>query len=284
MLNAICVYIFLSFSFVSVSLNAQTTVIVQEADQKTITEIVSHRDSLITKVLPVRMVAIGKMLIGKPYVAKTLETGKEEQLVVNLRGFDCTTFLETTLTLAKLVQMDNQDFTAYCQTLTKIRYRGGEAGKYTARLHYLTEWLSEKQSRGEMEDITQKLGGVPYDKKIDFMTTHPQAYVQLTDKQNLAALQVVERNLNTQKRYYIPKISVGKIESQLQDGDIIAFTTNIKGLDVVHVGLAVRKGSHAYLLHASSDQKKVAVSSVPVGQYILKNSGQSGIIVVRLQQ
>ncbi|MHB8854224.1 MAG: N-acetylmuramoyl-L-alanine amidase-like domain-containing protein, partial [Ignavibacteriaceae bacterium] len=39
--------------------------------------------------------AIGKSFIGTEYIAHTLEKGKTENLVINLTGLDCTTFLET---------------------------------------------------------------------------------------------------------------------------------------------------------------------------------------------
>jgi hypothetical protein len=39
-------------------------------------------------------------LLGRPYVHHTLEGNATEQLVVNTREFDCTTFIETTLAIA----------------------------------------------------------------------------------------------------------------------------------------------------------------------------------------
>ncbi|HSL90565.1 MAG TPA: N-acetylmuramoyl-L-alanine amidase-like domain-containing protein, partial [Ignavibacteriaceae bacterium] len=46
------------------------------------------------------IVEIGKSFIGTEYVAHTLEQDGSEQLVINLKGLDCTTFLETSLALA----------------------------------------------------------------------------------------------------------------------------------------------------------------------------------------
>ena len=47
------------------------------------------------------MVAIGKSFIGTLYEAHTLEVAQPETLVVNLRGFDCTTYVENCLVLAR---------------------------------------------------------------------------------------------------------------------------------------------------------------------------------------
>ncbi|MEO9662251.1 MAG: N-acetylmuramoyl-L-alanine amidase-like domain-containing protein, partial [Maribacter dokdonensis] len=43
------------------------------------------------------MVSVGKTFMQTPYVAKTLEIGDTETLVVNLQGLDCTTFVENVL-------------------------------------------------------------------------------------------------------------------------------------------------------------------------------------------
>lgn len=47
------------------------------------------------------MLWFGKKFIGVPYVAGTLDRTKEEQLVINTRQLDCTTYVEmvTALTL-----------------------------------------------------------------------------------------------------------------------------------------------------------------------------------------
>src|SRR5690606_40749819 len=43
------------------------------------------------------IVKVGKTFIGIPYVAKTLEIGETESLVINLQGMDCTTYVENVL-------------------------------------------------------------------------------------------------------------------------------------------------------------------------------------------
>ena len=46
-------------------------------------------------------------------------------------------------------------------------------------------------------------------------------------------------------------------ELKIKDGDVLAMVTNIKGLDIVHVGFAFWKDNQLHLLHASSSAKKV---------------------------
>lgn len=70
-----------------------------------------------------QVVQIGNLFIGTPYVSKTLEKKGKEQLVVNLREMDCTTFVETVTALILSVQNNTYSFRDYCSNLQKIRYR-----------------------------------------------------------------------------------------------------------------------------------------------------------------
>lgn len=63
------------------------------------------------------------------------------------------------------------------------------------------------------------------------------------------------------------------------DGDIIAITTNLPGLDVAHVGIAEYINGKLHLLHASSTLGKVVVSEEPLSQMLRNNKSWSGIRV-----
>ncbi len=58
---------------------------------------------------------IGKGFLGTPYVEKTLELPGDEKLVINLTGLDCTTYLETVVTLARIAKSGNLTFEAFEQ-------------------------------------------------------------------------------------------------------------------------------------------------------------------------
>ena len=74
-------------------------------------------DGLLEKDFGTTMVAIGKTFIGTPYVAKTLEIGEIESLVVNLQGLDCTTFVENVLAFGLLLKGKDQISTPLPKTL-----------------------------------------------------------------------------------------------------------------------------------------------------------------------
>lgn len=228
------------------------------------------------------MVAIGKSFIGTMYASHTLEVAQPESLVVNLSGFDCTTYMENCLVLARVAKMKKPTIKEYIGQLQYERYRNGKIKGYPSRLHYFTDWIYDGQKKGIVKDITKELGGIPYKKKIDFMTTHRDAYKQLKNDKFYKEIGDIEKELNKRKSYYIPKDSVAKIESKIKDGDIIAFTTSIPGLDVSHIAIALNMADgEVHFLHAPDEGKRVQISYVSLAQYIAGNKKQTGIIIAR---
>ncbi|MCR1023328.1 DUF1460 domain-containing protein [Cellulophaga baltica] len=229
------------------------------------------------------LVAIGKTFLGTPYVAKTLEIGTTESLVVNLEGLDCTTFVENVLAFSLLKSSDSTSFDAFIKTLETIRYKNGTLNGYPSRLHYFTEWIANNQFKGLVTDITAKIGGTPVQKEINFMSTHRELYPFLKDDNaNLAQIQASEQYLNNQEFCILEKNTIAANEHLIQSGDIIALTTSIKGLDITHTGIATReKDGRIHLLHASTSGA-VKVSEKPLVNYLKGIKSNTGIMVVRV--
>lgn len=68
----------------------------------------------------------------------------------------------------------------------------------------------------------------------------------------------------------------------IMNGDIIAITTKMPGLDIAHVGIAEYKEGKLHLLHASSTLGKVVVSDEPLNHMLNNNKSWTGIRVVRM--
>jgi len=221
--------------------------------------------------------------VGTPYAGKTLEINHDEQLVVNLHGLDCSTFIESVLAIALVSKMSAPSFLTYREMLQKIRYRNGIIEGYESRLHYFTDWIYDNEQKGVVTDITKELGGVPFDREINFMSTHPAAYIQLAaDSARINKIVKIEKEISSRDYYFIPKENVATIEPQLEEGMIVAITTGIAGLDIAHVGFLVKVNGRIHLLHASSDAGKVVVSDKPLADYLAGNKRQTGIMVVRV--
>lgn len=228
------------------------------------------------------IVAVGKSFLDTPYVEKTLEVGDTETLVVNLRGLDCTTFVENVLAFGTMLKSKQNSFEDFTKTLETIRYRDGDLKGYPSRLHYFTEWIRNNEKKGLIKDITSDLGGVELNKPINFMGTHRSLYPFLSDDTNFAIIQQAEKELAKENLCYLPQDQIENKEQQIQSGDIIALATSIKGLDVTHTGIAIHQpDGRLHLLHASSKNGKVEITQEPLVDYLKNIKSNIGIIVAR---
>ena len=120
-----------------------------------------------------------RQLLGTPYVAHTLE-GDEEMLTINIHELDCLTFIETLYALTRATLNSRYSWRDFAANIEKVRYRGGEMGDYSTRIHYISEWIIDNNMRGNLVEITPDLPHVDYMvKNIDFMTHHTDSYRQL---------------------------------------------------------------------------------------------------------
>tara|TARA_R110002050_G_scaffold48356_3_gene112544 strand:+ start:115703 stop:116551 length:849 start_codon:yes stop_codon:yes gene_type:complete len=228
--------------------------------------------------------AIGKTFLGTPYVAKTLEVGETESLVINLQGLDCTTFVENVLAFSLISKDNKTDFDSFVKTIETIRYKNGILNGYSSRLHYFSEWIANNQFKGFITNITAQIGGTAISKEINFMSTHRDLYPFLKDNdENLKQIQASEKFLNSEALCILPQDQIAANEHLIQSGDIIALTTSIKGLDITHTGIATReKDSRIHLLHASSSGE-VKVSELPLTDYLKGIKSNTGIMVARVK-
>jgi hypothetical protein len=228
---------------------------------------------------------IAKSFLNRPYKAHTLEGNSTEKLVVNLREFDCTTFIETCIAMGLTYRKNDISFDKFENYLKRLRYYNkGKIKGYDSRIHYLSDWLYTHNNDGLMEDITPRLGGIEWRKTINYMSTHWNKYPPANNLSIQEKIQKIEERISEQSYTYVPKNKVKSVENQLLNGDIIAITTNIQGLDVTHTGFAIRlQDKRVYLLHASSENKRVMVTDKPLAEYLAKNKTQTGIMVARLK-
>jgi hypothetical protein len=227
-------------------------------------------------------VEVGTWFLKTPYVEKTLEIPGEEQLVIDLMGLDCTTYLETVVTLVRLGKMGSHTFEDYSAQLAFLRYIDGIQGDYPTRLHYFSDWIADNAEKGILKDITADIGGIVYANLPSFMSSNPKFYAQLSNSAYVDELKKREKIIGARTYHYIPKDKIASLEQGIQAGDLIAITASMANLDVVHVGFAVKKNGRIHLMHASSVSKMVEVSEKPLADYLAPNKSQSGIIVARL--
>lgn len=226
---------------------------------------------------------VGKTFLGVDYVAHSLETPGDEQLVLNLRGVDCTTFLENALVLSRCIKMNRISWEDYKAELTKVRYRDGIIDHYPSRLHYFSDWIFNNSGKGIVKDVTKEIGGTPVRFNVNIMSRNPDKYKQLDGNgEYLKKILSQEKEISARDYYYIPKSQIKDIESKIGNGYLIAITTNIEGADIAHVGIAVKmKDGRIHFMHAPLAGAKVQITEKPIDEYLAKNSKQTGIVVLK---
>lgn len=239
-----------------------------------------HRSKPMEEVLQ----ATAEFFLGSPYVANTLETAADETLIVNLREFDCTTFVENVIALSFVARNDELSFEAFVDELRKIRYRNGIIDDYSSRLHYTCDWVFENQQRGIVENISRQLGGIKDGREIHFMTSHREAYRQLSsDERMLRKMLLHEKVINDRGGfYYLPKEQISSQANAILNMAMIAFVTSIDGLDVSHVAFAYRQNEKLTFIHASSAAEKVIIQSATLSEYCASQKLCKGLMVMKI--
>ena len=258
-----------------------------------------------------------RRLCGRPYVAHTLERG-DEHLVVNLRGLDCATLVETASALAmarrQLGQMQRtlpnngwqamdkdsliqrgQDahypardpWNSFCSALESIRYRNGHCDGYLSRLHYLSFWIEDHKRRGNIVDV-QLPAKLTKMRRTDihYMSRHATKYPGLKNADDVRRIAELEAQHTGHTFEYLPQEACGRTKEELQgihDGDIICIVTTMDGLDYSHQGLAFwGDDGKLHMLHASSAKGKVIADTRPLDAYLQGIKSSIGIRVFRM--
>jgi hypothetical protein len=278
--------LFLLVSIISIGiifyLNAQTPeqVIFEPRDKEIVEELLKKLGQENNTSTPELVVKIGMELLGTPYVAHTLEK-EPEQLVVNLRELDCTTFAENCLAIARTIKSGKPTFNQYLKNLRNIRYRDGIINGYPSRIHYFSDWIWENNQNKVIKDVSKEIANTRYSKTINFMSTHPGEYVQLKNAANIPLIIKQEKTLSGKELYYVPEEKIAVLESKLNDGDIAGITASIAGIDILHVVILIRKEGSIHLLHASQTGGKVMISDETLEDYLKNSKSGNGIMVAR---
>ena len=234
------------------------------------------------------VVYFARKLLGLPYVGHTLEVNKTERLVVNLRQLDCTTYVENVTALALCMKQKRYSFKAFCDNLLLIRYRGGGEPHYVSRLHYFTDWIDDNTRKGLCREVQEPNPPFVSVQKINvyYMSAFPSKYKMLKNNSGyVPQIAATEKELNKKSYRYVPKARIANtqlLRNTIKDGDILALTTTLKGLDIQHVGFAVWHKDGLHLLNASSLRRKVVEEPQTLYTYLQKQRTMTGMRVVRL--
>jgi len=227
-----------------------------------------------------------RQLLGTPYVAHTLEAD-EEVLTINIHELDCLTFIESLYALTRATLNHRYSWRDYAANIENVRYRGGEMGDYSSRIHYISEWIIDNHMRGNLVEVTPDLPHADYMvKNIDYMSKNPGQYRQLKD--DTAMVQKIKRYELRQHRFpYLKRswLNDKDVKAALRSGDFISLVTRADGLDVSHNGIiVVDDNGDPHLLDASMSGGKVMLESKPLFKFLERSKTNIGVRVFRMMQ
>jgi hypothetical protein len=191
--------------------------------------------------------------------------------------------VESCLAVARVASEDGPPtWKAFGHEIERMRYRGGERRGYTSRLHYFSEWVSDGAARGLVRDLSAELGGAEDARPLRFMTEHRGSYPALRDDAVFAEIGAMERRLDGQRRLVVPTKRIPQVVDSIQAGDVLAFATEIPGLDVTHAAFAHRgKDGILRVLHAPLSGGVVEITRTTLPEYVAAIRRATGVLVAR---
>jgi hypothetical protein len=196
---------------------------------------------------------ISVRFLGRPYFANPLEGGPDtpEVFKASLEGFDCVTYIETALALAR-----SRAINEFIDELREMRYENGRIDFYH-RNHYMVDWVSNNEERGIIKDIT----------------TGPKAVVKT---RTLSLIEALPEKATSFRCF--PKRSLNQIQSGIETGDVMLFASTRKSLDVFHAGILIKGEDEISLRHASRAAGRVIEQSLAS---FISAHRMSGMILLR---
>ena len=201
-----------------------------------------------------RIDVLSRRFLGHSYKPNPLigSADTAEVFTVSLDGFDCVTYIETILALARASNVED-----FVQWLRKIRYEHGRT-QWERRNHYMTLWIRNNVREGIIRPVSM-----------------PDIPILSRER----VLNVVSGLAAQRTRVKcVPKAAVPRLEPHLQSGDLIFFVSTRKHLDVFHAGIIVRDGNGVLMRHASRSRGCVVEQDL---SEFLKANRMAGVIVVR---
>jgi hypothetical protein len=203
-----------------------------------------------------RIDVLSRHFLGHSYKPNPLigSADTAEVFTASLDGFDCVTYIETVLALARASNVDD-----FIEWLRKIRYERGRI-QWERRNHYMTLWIRNNVREGIIRPVSNP--AVPILSRERVLNVVPGLAAQRT------------------RMNCVPKPAVSRLAAHVQSGDLIFFASTLKNLDVFHAGIIVRDDKGMLMRHASRSQGFVVEQKLSV---FLKANRMAGVIVMRPQ-
>lgn len=218
-----------------------------------------------------RLAKISRMFLQVPYADSPLGEGKgnppDEDPLIRFDAADCTTFLETSMAMARSSSLKEAR-----EVLRKIRYTGGQVD-YRRRKHFMmAQWIPQNQEAGFIQDITETVGGDSVSiasKRLD-----AEVWKHRRTKGSWPQLDPADIPEGVFKLPIIPINRAREMVDKIPAGTIL----NVVRVDyrsmpvrVTHQGLVVVRRGKRYLRHAARAGYQRVVDEL-LETFLLRNS------------
>lgn len=199
------------------------------------------------------MEVLSSSLVGCPYEAHGLvgSVDEPELFTASLERFDCVTYVETVLALARAAEP-----AGFAEELRRIRYDGSRV-EWPRRNHYMTDWVRRNARAGLVRPVAAGALATRKEKLLNAVPGLPARRAKFS---------------------CVPKARFRAFEPRLKNGDILLFASTKAGLDVFHCGLLVRKDESWKLRHASQSAGLVIETELAA---FLRANRMAGLVAVR---
>lgn len=247
---------YLCFLMVLFSICSSEKLNLAKWDKKELSQFLS---TTFTKSNSTKVKNITDEFLNTAYKANTMigSSTQKEELVIDLENLDCFTFIDYVEAMKH-----SQDFDEFKNNLINLRYQFGNLN-YTSRNHFFSDWTIYNNFENITLSISSKAKSVR--KTLNLSKTNTPF---------LKGIKTRETTID----YIDSKDLNEEIISSLKTGDYIGIFTHIKGLDVTHTGIIIKKENKTFFRHASSKKKYLKVVDEDFKTYI-KNT--PGFIVLR---
>lgn len=202
---------------------------------------------------------ISASFLNTPYKANVLigSYNKKEELVIDFANLDCFTYIDYVEAIK-----ESKNYKEFKENLVKIRYKKSQI-TYENRNHFFTDWITQNGFKNITSKVSQN-------------SKKTTKYLNKKDDKNLYL-----KGININKRefeYLEPQFVDKNFLQKLKNGDYIGIYTNLKGLDVTHTGIIIKKDGKTFFRHASSKKSNRKVVDKLFVDYVKKTPG---ILVLR---
>ncbi|MEN0065652.1 MAG: N-acetylmuramoyl-L-alanine amidase-like domain-containing protein [Myxococcota bacterium] len=203
-----------------------------------------------------RLDRLSAHFVGRPYLAFTLvgDATTPEEPVARLDGFDCVTYAESVIALAR-----SQSPSDFGRELRALRYDRGRVD-WAARNHFMNRWIERNQRDGWVQPVLSS------------------AQVSTGEVRHLDLLSGYEAQ--SWAVTYVPVSALERLAAAAEVGDVVAFVSRKPNLDTFHVGLLVPPQGELPLRVRHAGRKAGQVIEQPLHEFITIND-VPGLLLAR---